>query len=141
MRVRIATSKGKTYLDNTIFTNLTFMLFSLSMFVGFIGVFIPFFYISNLAAEFAGASSTVALTLLLVMNGTSMFGRAIPGLIADKIGPLNVITTSAVVSLILLWCWIPANTIGSLFAFAVLYGMSSGCVLLSCLLLQPIYKS
>lgn len=126
MRVRVATAKAQKYFDPTIFSNRTFMLFSMSMFAGFIGIFIPFFYVSSMAKATAGASYIIALTLLLVMNGTSLFGRIIPGLIADKFGPLNVLVIASAVCTILLWCWIPATSIGGLFAFACLYGLFSG---------------
>ncbi|KPI39922.1 Riboflavin transporter MCH5 [Cyphellophora attinorum] len=124
--VRTLTSKGKKYIDTSIFVDRTFMLYAISMFVGFVGVFIPFFYISNMAGAIATRSSSVALSFLLVMNGVSTFGRLIPGLLADRIGPLNVICISSVASMVLVWCWIPADRIGGLFAFAALYGFFSG---------------
>jgi MFS family permease len=126
MRVRTLTSKGKKYIDTSIFVDRTFMLYAISMFIGFVGVFIPFFYISNMAGAIATRSSSVALSFLLVMNGVSTFGRLIPGLLADRIGPLNVICISSVASMVLVWCWIPADRIGGLFAFATLYGFFSG---------------
>lgn len=126
MRVRMVTSEGKKYFDWTIFRDAPFMLYTFSIFVGFIGVFIPFFYISNLALDVAGASPTVALAILLAMNGASTFGRVVPGFLADRIGPLNVSAPAAMICMILLWCWIPDSSIGGLFAFAVLYGFFSG---------------
>jgi predicted MFS family arabinose efflux permease len=96
------------------------------MFIGFVGVFIPFFYVSNMGGATATKSSSVALSFLLVMNGVSTFGRLIPGLLADKIGPLNVICLSSLASMVLVWSWIPADRIGGLFAFAALYGFFSG---------------
>ena len=127
MRTRIpTTTRGRKFWDPTVWTDPPFMLFTAGLFVGYAGVFTPFFYITNEAQAVVKASPTAALALLLVANATSALGRVSPGPLADKIGPLNVLTPAALVCSILLWCWIPAHSLGSLFAYAALFGLFSG---------------
>jgi MFS family permease len=147
MRVRMVTARGKKLFDWSIFSDAPFMLvrgwllidwrhvdlqlicrlqYSVGLFTGYIAIFIPFFYISNLAIAVAGASPTVALAIFLTMNGASLFGRFIPGLLADRYGPLNVTVPFAAIIVVLVWCWIPATSVGALFAFAAMYGFFSG---------------
>jgi MFS family permease len=72
--------------------------------------------------------------LLLVANGTSTFGRVIPGFLADNYGPLNITAPAGFITMLLLWCWIPDTSLGSLFAFAALFGFFSGYAILDSLL-------
>lgn len=52
-------------------------------------MFLPMTYIL-LQAEAAGMSPTLVSYLLPILNGVSIFGRIIPGIVADKIGRYNV---------------------------------------------------
>ncbi|KAK4963276.1 hypothetical protein LTR10_000904 [Elasticomyces elasticus] len=106
LRTRMVTANGKKVFDWTVFSDLSFMM----------------------ALANANASSNAAFALLLVANTGSVFGRVIPGLLADKYGPLNILAPSSVVCMVLLWTWIPNNSVGGLFAFAALYGFFSGYV-------------
>lgn len=58
------------------------------------------------------------------MNGAGAIGRVCPGFLADKFGPLNVITPAAYACLLLLGCWKSVSSRAGLYAFAVFYGIS-----------------
>ncbi|KAK5683347.1 hypothetical protein LTS10_004878 [Elasticomyces elasticus] len=126
LRTRMVTANGKKIFDWTVFRDLSFMMFALAIFLGYAGILVPYFYITNQALANADASSNAAFALLLVANAGSVFGRVIPGLLADKYGPLNILAPSSVVCMVLLWTWIPNNSVGGLFTFAALYGFFSG---------------
>ncbi|KAK5697033.1 hypothetical protein LTR17_024075 [Elasticomyces elasticus] len=126
LRTRLVTANGKKIFDWTVFSDLSFVMFALAIFLGYAGILVPYFYITNQALADANASSNAAFALLLVANAGSVFGRVIPGLLADKYGPLNILAPPSVVCMVLLWTWIPNNSLGGLFAFAALYGFFSG---------------
>ncbi|KAK4897373.1 hypothetical protein LTR27_004893 [Elasticomyces elasticus] len=84
LRTRMVTANGKKIFDWTVFRDLSFMMFALAIFLGYAGILVPYFYITNQALVNANASSNAAFALLLVANAGSVFGRVIPGLLADK---------------------------------------------------------
>lgn len=57
----------------------------------------------------------------------SIFGRIVPGIVADKLGRYNtmifIILLSAIVTLAL---WIPGNNNASIIAYVIIFGFSSG---------------
>lgn len=126
MRVRMRTTEKKRMFDFAAFREPAFSLFAFGTGVAFMGVYIPFFYISDFAISNGSASTTIAFYLLIILNGTSTFGRVLPNYVADKIGPLNVITPCAAVTAILAWCWIATSSKGGIIAFCVFYGFFSG---------------
>jgi MFS family permease len=56
-----------------------------------------------------------------------IFGRILPGIIADRVGRFNVmIMTAAASSILVLALWLPAKSNAPIIIFSVLYGFSSG---------------
>ena len=58
-----------------------------------------------------------------------MPGRAVPCLLSDYAGPLNIQVPCAFVSAILAYSWLGIDSLGPLLAIAVLYGFFSGGML------------
>jgi hypothetical protein len=50
------------------------------------GMFTPIFYLQQFA-ESLGMSAGASFYLLSIVNGSSAFGRIIPGFVADRFGP------------------------------------------------------
>lgn len=90
------------------------------------GVYIPFFYISDFALTTGSFTTIESFYPLIILNATSTFGRVIPNYLADKFGQLNIITPCAGVTALLAWCWLADNVKGGIVAFCVLYGFFSG---------------
>ena len=67
-----------------------------------LGLFTPFFYLPTYAV-YHGMSTTLASYLISILNGMSLFGRLIPGILADKFGPLNMLCCSALSTGILIF--------------------------------------
>ncbi|PNY23629.1 transporter MCH4 [Tolypocladium capitatum] len=96
------------------------------------GMFMPFNYIL-LQARAAGLSPSLVPYLLPILNAVSnmhirsIFGRIIPGLVADKIGRYNVMIIITFTSaLFCLAVWTPVNNTAGILVFAIIFGFSSG---------------
>lgn len=126
MKVRVVPKQKRALFQLSAFKELPFTFFSLGLFFGFMGLYIPFFYISGYASADKISSDRMAFYLLVIMNAASIFGRTIPNFIADKTGPLNMLIPCAIVSCILGFCWIGIHNTAGLIVFAALYGFFSG---------------
>ena len=103
-----------------------FATVSIANFFGFLGLFIPFNFIT-LSAISLGMSINLSNYLLSILNVGSIFGRIFPGWAADKLGRYNIQIVMCTVSFILnLALWLPARGNVPIIIFAVLYGFASG---------------
>lgn len=95
-------------------------------FLGYIGLFVPISYIVVQGAS-VGMSTSLQGYLVPILNGASLFGRTIPGLVADKIGRFNTMILMCTMSVLFIFAlWIPARTDALVIVFAALYGFGSG---------------
>ncbi|KAL8801463.1 MAG: hypothetical protein Q9182_004429 [Xanthomendoza sp. 2 TL-2023] len=129
MRTRTAPPpKARALLDLSAFREAPFNIFSLALFLTFIGVYFPFFYASIYGSRVTRLDDDVSFYLLPVLNAGSIFGRIVPGLVADKAGSLNTIIPFAVIAAILEFAWLDITNAPGLWVFSVLYGFFSGAV-------------
>lgn len=74
-----------------------------------------------------GMSTRLAGYLLAVLNAASIFGRIIPGALADKVGKFNMQSLWCLVAgILVLALALPASSNAAYITFAALYGFSSG---------------
>lgn len=67
------------------------------------------------------------MPLVLLLTLKSFIGRTVPNYIGDRIGRFNVMIIVTLFSAILvLALWLPGRSTGGIFAFAALFGISSG---------------
>ncbi|KAH3660001.1 hypothetical protein OGAPHI_007206 [Ogataea philodendri] len=83
---------------------------------------------------FIGFSETQGNTMLTIVNAVGILGRFIPGVIADKVGPFNVMIfmcTGIALSDLALWLGYATNSrsLASLYTFATVYGFFSSSAL------------
>lgn len=101
----------------------------LSVGAGFLftwGLFLPFNYVL-LQAEATGMSPTLVPYLLPILNAVSIFGRIVPGIVADKLGRFNVMIIICLISAIFcLTVWIPVKNTAGILVFSIIFGFSSG---------------
>ena len=72
-------------------------------------------------------STDLAQYMVAILNAASLFGRTIPGYLADKIGRFNMmVIMTAFTAIIILALWIPATANAPIIVFAVLFGFGSG---------------
>ncbi|KAI9788212.1 MAG: hypothetical protein M1816_007064 [Peltula sp. TS41687] len=104
-----------------------FLLTCIASYLFFWGLFLPLNFIISQARSSVGMSSHLAGYLLAILNATSLFGRILPGYIADHVGRFNVmIVTSYFSAIVVLAVWLPANSNAAIIVFAALFGFGSG---------------
>ncbi|KAG5513079.1 hypothetical protein PMAC_003424, partial [Pneumocystis sp. 'macacae'] len=105
----------------------TFVVFNISVFFIFIGIYFPYFYIPVYGKSIG--SSSFSAYFISILNSASVFGRIIPSFIADQKGPLNMFIVSSVSLVALTYLWIGIRTMVGLVIFSVLYGFFAGAVM------------
>jgi MFS family permease len=112
-----------------------------ALFLIMTGLWTPFFYLPTYAIS-NGMSVQLASYLISIMNGSSFFGRVIPGIIGDRIGRLNMLVASALSSGILILFLQRITTNATIILFSALYGFcSEGIVNLMSVTLAQIPKN
>ncbi|PKY01703.1 hypothetical protein P168DRAFT_312786 [Aspergillus campestris IBT 28561] len=71
-------------------------------------------------------STSMSIYVIAIQNGASFFGSLVPGVIVDKIGPMNMLFIASVITSIVTFCWVQMSTNGPIIGFAILYGFFSG---------------
>ncbi|KAL4967689.1 MFS general substrate transporter [Aspergillus stella-maris] len=120
---RLPPRKTGPLIDSSAVHEIPFVFFTLSKFFNFWGLYFAFFYLGTFARDILGVSPSSSMNYILVLNGIGVFGRIIPGLIADKRGMLNMIIILSLSASILLFSWIRVSTESGLYAFASVYGI------------------
>ncbi|KAL8973266.1 MAG: hypothetical protein Q9183_000066 [Haloplaca sp. 2 TL-2023] len=105
---------------------IPYLLVVVASFLFFFGMFLPFTFII-LSAQYHGMGESLAFYLIPILNAVSIFGRTIPGYIADQVGRFNtMIATSFLSTILVLGLWLPARGNIPYILFAAFYGFSSG---------------
>ncbi|OAL06079.1 MFS general substrate transporter [Phaeosphaeriaceae sp. SRC1lsM3a] len=108
------------------FKDVKFVLLTTASFLFFMGLFIPINFI-EVEAIHGGMSTRLAGYLLAILNAASIFGRIIPGALADKVGKFNMQSLwCTVAGIVVLALGIPASSNAAFITFAALYGFASG---------------
>ncbi len=110
------------------FRDPTFLLLSVSLFFGFMGVFTPIFFLPTYAVS-RGMDPTLAGYLSAILNASSTFGRIIPGVLADKYGRINVYGIGGIVTGVVIFCFNSAETNAALIVYSVVFGFTSGTII------------
>lgn len=126
IRARLPSRKERFFLLSA-FKEPPFFTLVGATFLLLFGIFIPIFYLPTYAAEH-GMSSQLSSYLVSILNGASFFGRVIPGILADKVGRLNMLCGFGICTGILILCWQKTSTNASIIVFAALYGFFSGAI-------------
>lgn len=126
MRIRQMPRQKRSLIDSTAFKEAPYSLFCIAMFFGYVGFFGPIFYLSSYAIDTAAVNHNVAFYLLAIVNGASIPGRILPGFLAIRAGPINMLLPAALTTGALALCWIGIHDTGGLIAFSILYGFFSG---------------
>lgn len=108
------------------FTDLRFVITMMAIFILDWAVLVPPAYITLYATT--ENMDGISPHILAVLNAASIFGRGLPGFIADKVGRYNVmIICSAMCTLSILGLWLLLGSrVAGLLSFAIIYGFFSG---------------
>ncbi len=126
MRQRVLPATRRKLFDVSALREAPFILCTAGLFFGFLGLYIPFFYITPYAHFKTGANATLAFYLVPILNAGSIFGRLVPNAMADRFGALNMLIPCALVCAVLAFTWTAVHEVGGIVAFAILYGFFSG---------------
>lgn len=141
MKQRAKPAQARSLLDIKAFTELDFMLMTLAVSLGFISFYVVVFYISFSGQSRHITDTNLSFYLLPLLNAASVFGRILPNILADRIGPLNVVIPGSIVFGILQLCMLAVNEVGAIIVVALLTGYFSGVyVALSPLLFATVTK-
>ncbi|KAE8419839.1 major facilitator superfamily domain-containing protein [Aspergillus pseudocaelatus] len=109
-------------------TNVHTVLFTLSTVVFFLGIFVPYFFVSSYGMKW-GASTGEALYLSSILNAAAFFGCYAWGIAADAwMGHFDTLTLAAFCAAITTFGWIGVRTYTGTVAWSVAYGFMSGGV-------------
>ncbi|KAJ5770930.1 uncharacterized protein N7511_002981 [Penicillium nucicola] len=111
-----------------LFKQRSLQLLCLAMFITYFGMFSPFFYTTSFAVE-KGFSTTLAFYTVSIVNGTSFFGRILPGIVADKYGKFNCCILATMTAGIVALCWTKVTSVAGLVIWCAAYGFASGGIL------------
>ena len=126
MEQRVKPPRARALIDWTVFTDVPFALFVLACFIGFIGLYTMFFYISYYGAAQQITDPALSFYLIPILNAASVFGRTVPNAMSDIYGPLNIIIPGGLICGILTFCMISVHTVAGIVVIAVFYGFFSG---------------
>ncbi|RFN49918.1 putative transporter mch4 [Fusarium flagelliforme] len=103
-----------------------FALLCLAMTIFGFGLFLPFNFIP-LEAQAMGMSWEMSIYSIVILNAVSVFGRILPGFLADKFGRFNMMMICTTMSAILtLAVWLPGRSNAASLCFSAFFGFFSG---------------
>ena len=121
--------KPRAMLDLAAFRNPSFALFSTGLFLSFVGLYIPIFYLISFSLTHAHLSKNLSFYTLPILNAASIAGRVIPGLLADRYtGALNMMIFCTLSSAVVAFAALAVDSLPGVMVFAVVYGFLSGAV-------------
>jgi MFS family permease len=126
MKLRAQPPRVRSLLDKTAFTDIPFLAFVAGATIGFIGLYVELFYISFFGQATGITNDSMSFYLVPILNAGSVFGRTLPNILSDKIGPLNVIIPGAFICCILVFCNMAVTNLGGIVVQALLFGFFSG---------------
>lgn len=133
MRPRLPPRKLRKYnLPNPdvkkVATDVPFLVAIMASSLLIFAVYFPLFYV-QLFAVLHGISTDLAFYSITIMNGATIIGRILMGILADKYGALNIVTGGSALLGIVSLTMIKATDQKGLVLFAFFYGiLSGGCL-------------
>lgn len=126
MKMRVKPPASRPLTDFPALKYLPYSLFILGAFISFIGLYVPFFYCEVYAYQSNFGDGEFSFYTLAILNGASTFGRILPNIIADAIGPFNVIIPCALFAGICTLSLLSITAVPSFVVFLIFYGFFSG---------------
>ncbi|KAK5998069.1 MFS-type transporter dbaD [Cladobotryum mycophilum] len=129
MKMRLPPPKQtRSLLDLSAFREPTFIIFSLGLFLAFVGLYFPFFYLPTYFTNSLHDDGSLSFYIIAVLNAASVFGRITPGLLADRLGSMNTIIPIGFIAAVLAFAWIGIHNVAGTIVFSIIYGFASGAI-------------
>ncbi|KAL1860663.1 hypothetical protein VTK73DRAFT_7213 [Phialemonium thermophilum] len=127
IRARLPPRKTHFFLPRA-FLQLDFNVLILATFCLLIGMYCPLIFLPTYAMS-VGVKPTLAAYLVAMLNGASVFGRVLPGIMADKLGRLNILAAAGVSTGILAFVWPHVHGTAGVIVYAIVFGFCSGAII------------
>ncbi|KAK4554993.1 hypothetical protein LTR86_007759 [Recurvomyces mirabilis] len=126
MKMRFKPGKVRAMFDPTAFTDGPFIFCVVSILIGFIGLYVGIFYYSFFGQSTRITNDSMSFYLVPILNAGSVLGRTLPNILADKIGPINVIAPGGIMVGIVLLCNIAVHNLAGIIVSVLFFGFFSG---------------
>ncbi|KAI1073989.1 MFS general substrate transporter [Whalleya microplaca] len=126
MRPRLPPRKSGPLIDFSAFREPVYDGFVVGLFTLMMANYFSFYYIASFGTKALGMPYSTASIMVILINGAGLPFRVIPPLLADRIGPINVIVPVACIWAIVAFCWLAVDSIPGLYVFTCFYGIASG---------------
>jgi MFS family permease len=98
------------------------------LFFMMMGMWTPVFYLPVYAVS-RGMKPLLASYLLAIINGSSTFGRIIPGILADKLGGMNMFAFAGIGTGVTVFCINGPTTNAGIIVYSIFFGFVSGTII------------
>ena len=126
MKPRVLPPAKRKLFDLSAFRNPAYVAFVIALPIGFMGLYVPFFYVQYFAEVRHLTTGAVTPYLLAILNAGSVFGRIAPNYFAQRAGPFNILIPCVILTGILTFSLISVHNQGGVIVFALIYGFFSG---------------
>ncbi|OTA66128.1 MFS general substrate transporter [Hypoxylon sp. EC38] len=126
MRPRLPPRKSGPIIDFAAFRELAYDGVVAGIFTTSMSNYFSFYYIASFGRETLGLDYSTASIMVILINGAGMIFRIIPPIIADRIGPINVMFPVTLAWAIVGFCWLAVDNVPGLYVFSCFYGICSG---------------
>ena len=116
----------RSLIDVDVIKDVPFCVFTIGVGFVFLGMYTPFIYIQSYAMRTRITDSDLGFYILAILNSSSIVGRIIPSLIANKVGSMNMFMITITVLTITAYSLIVSHTLARLMVAAVIYGFFAG---------------
>jgi len=129
MRMRTKPPAVRRIFEAAAWKEPEFTIYAIAIFLGYMGMYIPYFFIQLYCTEKGIVNANLLLYLLPIVNGSGSFGRIFFGWLADKAGPMNTFAVVSGVCSVLIFGWMGIHDEAGIIVFCVLFGFfSSGLI-------------
>ncbi|KAI1453893.1 MFS general substrate transporter [Annulohypoxylon moriforme] len=126
MRPRLPPRKSGPLIDWAAFKEWPYLGVVGGIFATSMSNYFTFYYIASFGRESLGLTYSAASIMVILINGAGIVFRVIPPIIADRIGPINVMFPVTFAWALVAFCWLGVDSVPGLYVFTCFYGICSG---------------
>jgi len=115
-------------LDLKAYSDATYVVYIIAGFLLFAGVLLPFILITTYASTTLSRPAGDVSYLLTILNAAQLFGRVMPPLVTDFVGPETLLFAAEVAASIVAFSWIATSSLAGVIVWTVVYGFLTGMV-------------
>ncbi|KAK7532813.1 major facilitator superfamily domain-containing protein [Phyllosticta citribraziliensis] len=126
-RTRLPPREVGPLIEWTAFKEMPYLLYCVSMFFAFWGIWIAYYYVRAYARDMLGFSDNASFDLILLVNGIGVPGRLVPAVLSDRwFGPVNSLIFVIFSAGVCLFSWIATTTPSGMWILVAFYGFFGG---------------